>query len=68
MSVASAKPANARIVYNLLIALAVVSVIVSCVVMGVISYEYVTREELRNPPVEESHNGHAALPSSLTRI
>ena len=56
MSVASAAPANARAVYTALIVLGAISVIIACVAMGVISYEYVTRDELRNP-VEESSGG-----------
>ncbi len=68
MSVASSAPANARIVYNILIALAVISVVVTCVVIGVISYEYVTREELRNPPEEEAGGGHSELPATLALL
>ena len=57
MSVASAAPASARAVYTALIVLGAISIIVASVVMGVISYEYVTRDELRNP-IEETGGGH----------
>ena len=67
MSVASAAPANARVVYISLIVLGVLAACLAGSVMGWISYSYVTREELRNPPQQDSH-GHGSLPSSLTYI
>ena len=57
MAVQSAAPANARQVYAFLLALGVVAVIVSCVVIGIISYNYVTRVELREPAALESAEG-----------
>ncbi|MEK9659944.1 MAG: hypothetical protein VW450_08390 [Chloroflexota bacterium] len=60
MAVESAAPSNARQVYTLLLALGVVAAIVSSVVIGVISYNYVTRVELREPAGVESTKGEAA--------
>ncbi len=67
MSVASTAPANARTVYIALIVLGLVAMAVAGSVIGFISYEYVTREELRNPPPQEK-GGHAALPVDLVYI
>ncbi len=70
MSVASAAPANARLVYLSLIILAVLAAAVAGSVIGYISYNYVTREELRNPPPVEHkvESEHAALPVGLTFV
>jgi hypothetical protein len=57
MAVQSAAPANARQVYAFLLALGVVAAIVSCVVIGIISYNYVTRVELREPAGVETTHG-----------
>lgn len=69
MSVASAAPRNARLVYVALIVLGLLAAAVAGSTIGYISYEYVTREELRNPPPQEKgHNGHAVLPSGPVRV
>ncbi len=68
MSVASTAPANARTVYIALIVLGLVAMAVAGSVIGFISYEYVTREELRNPPPQEKDGGHAGLPADLVYI
>ena len=68
MSVASAAPRNARLVYLSLILLAVLAAIVAATTIGVISYNYVTREELRNPVPQEKSGGHASLPAGLTYL
>ena len=71
MSVASAAPRNARLVYLSLIILGLLAAIVASTVIGVISYNYVTRDELRNPiPKEKDHHGdgHASLPAGFTYL
>ena len=70
MSVASAAPRNARLVYLSLIILGVAAAIVASTVIGVISYNYVTRDELRNPvPQEKDYGGgHASLPAGFTYL
>lgn len=70
MSVASAAPRNARLVYLTLIILGSLAIVVAATTIGVISYNYVTRDELRNPvPQEKDHGGgHAALPAGFTYL
>lgn len=70
MSVASAAPRNARLVYLTLIILGLLAAIVAAAVIGVISYNYVTRDELRNPvPQEKDYGGgHASLPAGFTYL
>ncbi len=70
MSVASAAPRNARLVYLTLIILALLAAIVAATTIGVISYNYLTRDELRNPvPQEKDHGGgHASLPAGFTYV
>jgi hypothetical protein len=58
MSVRSAAPPNSGLVYSLLIIVGLIAAIVGAATVVYISYEYVTREELRNPvPLEESEHG-----------
>jgi hypothetical protein len=64
MSVRSAAPAHAGIVYSLLIAIGMIAAIVGAATVIYISYEYVTREELRNP-VPHEEPGHGQLPTFL---
>ena len=70
MSVISAAPPNARAVYVALIILGALAAAAAGSVIGYISYNYVTREELRNPvPKEKSHGeGHASLPVWLAVV
>ena len=70
MSVASAAPRNARLVYLSLILLGLLAAIVAATTIGVISYNYLTRDELRNPvPKEKDYGGgHAALPAGFTYL
>ena len=70
MSVASAAPRNARLVYLSLIILGLLAAIVAATTIGVISYNYVTRDELRNPiPKESDHGGgHTSLPAGFTYL
>ena len=70
MSVASAAPRNARLVYLTLIILGSLAIVVAATTIGVISYNYVTRDELRNPvPQEKDHGGgHASLPAGFTYL
>ena len=70
MSVASAAPRNARLVYLSLIILGLLAAAVAASTIGVISYNYVTRDELRNPvPKEKEYEGgHASLPAGLTYL
>lgn len=56
MSTVSAAPARSRLVLIVLLVLLALSLVLASVMMGWISYEYVTREELRNP-VEETSSG-----------
>ena len=62
MSVESAAPANARMVYSLLIAAGIVAAVIGAVLISIISYNYVTRIELREPVEDGSH---ASLPAWL---
>ena len=70
MSVASAAPRNARVVYLSLILLGVLAIIAASTTIGIISYNYVTRDELRNPPPQEKEHGdgHASLPAGLVYL
>ena len=70
MSVISATPPNARAVYLTLIILGALAAAAAGSVIGYISYNYVTREELRNPVPKEKSLGeeHAALPAGLSII
>ncbi len=70
MSTQSAAPPKARLVYTLLLAIGLVSAIIGAVVVTVISYNYVTRPELRDPvPVHNDHaKSHASLGASITRL
>lgn len=67
MSVASAAPRNARLVYLTLILVGLLAAVVAASTIGIISYNYVTRDELRNPPPKEKEygGGHAVLPAGL---
>ena len=70
MSVASAAPRNARLVYLSLIILGLLAAVVAATTIGVISYNYLTRDELRNPVPKESDygGGHASLPAGFTYL
>jgi hypothetical protein len=60
MSVRSSAPARSGLVYSLLIAIGLIAGLVGLITMVYISYEYVTREELRNPvPLDDG--GHSQL-------
>ncbi len=64
MSVRSAAPPRAGLVYSILITLGLIAAIVGAATVIYISYEYVTRQELREPvPIEDT--GHSQLPSWL---
>jgi hypothetical protein len=64
MSVRSAAPARSGLVYSLLIAAGLIAGLIGAATVIYISYEYVTREELRNPvPHEES--SHGSLPTGV---
>ena len=64
MSVRSAAPARSGLVYSLLIAIGLIAGIVGAATTIYIAYEYVTREELRNP-VPHEEPGHSQLPISF---
>jgi hypothetical protein len=69
MSVESSAPPRAFLVYTLLVIAGIVAAIIGASTVGVISYNYITREELRNPPPPEgSEEGHGALPGWMVRI
>ena len=70
MSVASAAPPNARLGYATLIALGLLAMAVAGSTIGYISYNYVTREELRNPPPLDHHSDdhHGLLPAGLIYV
>ena len=67
MSVRSASPPSAGIVYVLLVIAGVVAAAVSASTIGWIVYSYVTDEERRNPPPVESGE-HATLPDWLVSV
>lgn len=60
MSVRSDAPARSGLVYSLLIAIGAVAALVGGATMVYISYEYVTRQELREP-VPHEEPGHGQL-------
>lgn len=63
MSTQSAAPPSARFVLFLLIFLGTVFLAIAGSAIGWISYNYITRPELRDPvPVEKSSEGHSFLP------
>ena len=61
MAVESSPPANSRTVYTLLITLGVIATLVAFSTIGFIAHQYVTRDELRNPPEVEEHSGMPSL-------
>ncbi|MCH8148222.1 MAG: hypothetical protein IH987_09565 [Planctomycetes bacterium] len=60
MSSPSAEPPNAQLVYRTLIVAGAIAAVVALTIIGIITYNYVTRAELRDPPPRE----HAAVPAS----
>ncbi|MCH7752758.1 MAG: hypothetical protein IH898_11465 [Planctomycetes bacterium] len=68
MSVRSAPPPRAFLVYTLLIIAGVLAAVIGAITVGVIVYNYVTREELRNPPPLEEEGERARLPDWIVRI
>ena len=62
MSVQSAPPPYARTVYWGLLLLGLLAALVAFSTIGYIAHQYVTREELRNPPPQEQHEA-GGLPS-----
>ena len=63
MATSSSAPRNARSVYTALIILAIVAAMVAGSTIGFIVHEYVTRVELREPPVQEEAE-HTRLPTA----
>ena len=53
MSVQSAPPPFAQLIHKGLILIGIVGSLVAFFVIGYIAQQYITREELRNPPVNE---------------
>ena len=70
MSVRSAPSPSAGFVYKLLIITGFIAAAIGASTVVVISYNYITRDELRNPvPVEEhDEGGHGALPGWIVTI
>jgi hypothetical protein len=67
MTVRSAAPPSAPLVYSLLVVLGVLAALISAATLAYISYRYVTDEELRNPvPIEGEAEPHAQLPEWLS--
>ena len=64
MSVQSAPPRYARTVHLGLVLLGFLAALVAFSTIGYIAHQYVTREELRNPPPQEQH-AEGGLPSGL---
>ena len=52
------QPRNSRLVYSGLIFLGILAAAIAGATMGFISYEYVSRPELRNPIPHEKHSEH----------
>jgi hypothetical protein len=67
MSVRSANPPSASIVYVLLIIAGVVAMALSASAIGWIVYSYVNDEERRNPPPVGT-DGHASLPDWIVSV
>lgn len=58
MSVRSAAPPKSGLVYSLLITAGLIAGLVGLITMIYIPYQYVTREELRNPvPLDDGSHG-----------
>ena len=68
MSVRSAPPPRAFLVYTLLMIAGGLAAIIGAITVGVIAYNYVTREELRNPPPLAHEGQPANLPDWIVRI
>ena len=62
MTVNSAAPRSAPLVYTVLIIVGVLAAMIGASLIGIITYNYVTREELRNPIPREAP-GHSQLPA-----
>ena len=63
MSVESAPPRHANSVHLGLVLLGFLATLVAFSTIGYIVHQYVTREELRNPPPMEEHHGTSGLSS-----
>ncbi len=62
MSIESSQRKHQRSVYALLIAVGLIAAAISGSVITYISYEYITRPELRDPVPHESPTHHSSLP------
>ena len=67
MSIESAAPPNARMVYRTLIGAGAIAAIVAAIVIGIIVFNIVTRPELHDP-VRLEDAGHAEAPTWVARI
>ena len=56
MAAESSVPRRSRAVYLALIALGILAAAAAASTIGFITFEYVTREELRNPPDQEEEH------------
>lgn len=66
MSVRSSVPPRAGMVYTILIVVGLLAAVLGATLMGIITYNYTSREELRNPvPLIEEHT---ALPSVIELV
>ena len=68
MSVRSAPPPRARMVYGILITLGIIAAIVGAITVGYIVYQYVWADDSlqrRNPPPAE---GHAEVPAWIVQV
>jgi hypothetical protein len=63
MILANHHPKNSRLVYSGLIFLGILAAAIAGSTIGFISYEYVTRPELRDPIPHEKYSEHGHSPA-----
>lgn len=63
MSVRSSAPPRAGMVHTLLIIVGLLAAVLGATLMGIITYNYTSRPELRDPV--PMHEKHTALPSTF---
>ena len=64
MSVESAPPPHAQLVYTALLIVGMIAAVVASATIGIIVYNYVTRVELREPVQAP----HATVPDWIVRV
>ncbi len=68
MTIESSQRKHQRSIYALLIAIGLIAAVISGSVIAYISYEYITRPELRDPIPHESQTHHSSISSSIIHL